>query len=393
MNKVNIPQSKTELLIFFRKTLQEDIVPFWLNHAVDKKYGGLLTCIADDGTILSTDKFIWSQLRALWSFSTLYNDIEPQQAWLDVADGIFEFVKNHGINSDGDWLYQVTQQGDDLQGPSSIFSDGFAIYGLSEYYRATGNEEAKKLVYQTVKRTLKKLKTFTVFPIAPDEHPANTQLHAIPMIFSWVFEECGRIFNDENIRYEGYLLANEIMDNFLQKESNLILEYLDSNYQVIDAPVGRAVIPGHAIEALWFMVHLFERRNEPQRVAAAFASIKAHTEIGWDQTFGGLFLGIDSEDKEPVFIPNATKKIWWPHTEALYALLLARERTGEAWASEWFNAIFEYSFAHYPVAGHGEWTPNLNRKGIKEDILVALPVKDPYHLIRSIIYCIKLLEE
>lgn len=46
-------------------------------------------------------------------------------------------------------------------------------------------------------------------------HPENTRLHAIPMIFSWVFEEAGRIFENDRMRDEAHGLACEIMDQFL----------------------------------------------------------------------------------------------------------------------------------------------------------------------------------
>ena len=43
--------------------------------------------------MLSTDKYMWSQLRAIWTFAALYNRIEPRQEWLDVARHIYEFVQ------------------------------------------------------------------------------------------------------------------------------------------------------------------------------------------------------------------------------------------------------------------------------------------------------------
>lgn len=127
----------------------------------------------------------------------------------------------------------------------------------------------------------------------------------------------------------------------------------------IDAPIGRVVVPGHAMAALWFMIHLFERRGDSKRVAEAMASIKAHMEIGWDSLYDGLLLGVDSEGAASAFIPNADKKIWWPHVEAFYALLLARESGAQAWADEWLEKVFEYSFSHYPVKGFGAWTQTL----------------------------------
>lgn len=55
---IDVPKNDVALLDFFKKTLYEEIVPFWLKYAVDKQYGGLQTCIAGNGVIVSTDKFV-----------------------------------------------------------------------------------------------------------------------------------------------------------------------------------------------------------------------------------------------------------------------------------------------------------------------------------------------
>ena len=85
-------------------------------------------------------------------------------------------------------------------------------------------------------------------------------------------------------------------------------------------------------------------------------------------------------------------KLWWPHTEALYALLLAYEQTGDREFLDWYDRIHEYSFRHYPVTEHGEWTQNLDREGKPIEDIVCLPVKDPFHLPRALIYCLEVLD-
>jgi len=72
--------------------------------------------------------------------------------------------------------------------------------------------------------------------------------------------------------------------------------------------------------------------------------------------------------------------------------LLAYEISGEAWCLDWFERVHNYAFGHYPVPGHGEWTQKLDRRGDKFTDTVALPVKDPFHLPRALIYCIEVLE-
>ena len=76
----------------------------------------------------------------------------------------------------------------------------------------------------------------------------------------------------------------------------------------------------------------------------------------------------------------------------MYALLLAYQISGEAWCLDWFEQVHNYAFSHYPVAQYGEWTQRLDRQGRKFSETVALPVKDPFHLPRALIYCIEVLE-
>jgi len=55
--------------------------------------------------------------------------------------------------------------------------------------------------------------------------------------------------------------------------------------------------------------------------------------------------------------------------------------------------VHDYSFTHFPVPHYGEWIQNLDRYGKKTEIIAGLPVKDPFHLSRSLIYCVGVLEK
>ena len=92
-------------------------------------------------------------------------------------------------------------------------------------------------------------------------------------------------------------------------------------------------------------------------------------------------------------MPHAETKLWWPHTEALYALLLARSLTDEPWCNEWYGRLHEWSFAHFPMPEVGEWRQRLDRQGKPLQGFIALPVKDPFHLPRSVILAIQLLQQ
>jgi N-acylglucosamine 2-epimerase len=62
---------RAALAAFYRDTLLNDVMPFWLRHGFDHEHGGILTCLDRDGSVIDTDKSVWFQGRAAWMFATL----------------------------------------------------------------------------------------------------------------------------------------------------------------------------------------------------------------------------------------------------------------------------------------------------------------------------------
>lgn len=197
---------------------------------------------------------------------------------------------------------------------------------------------------------------------------------------------------ERSIISAGLYHANEVMTAYLRPERNLLYEYVSMDNQLVDSPQGRAVVPGHAIECMWFMLHIYQREGNQERIRQAIEAIRWHIEFGWDAEYGGIFLGMDAEGQTPWW-KFADAKVWWPHTEALYSLLLAYHLSREEWCLHWYERVHGYAWMHYPVPVHGEWTQRLDRRGNKLNETVALPVKDPFHLPRALIYCIEVLSK
>ena len=386
-----MPPSFSMLLDQYRAELLDRTIPFWMKYGVDWKNGGICTCIADDGRVLSDDKYMWSQLRAIWTFSALYNKIERRKEWLDVALNIYNFVKKHGRDENDNWVFLVDKNGKQLQGATSIYADGFAMYGLTELARATGDQDAVHLARETYANVQRRLAQPGSYGTAPLPIPPGAKAHGISMIFSLVFTELGELLNDATIVNAGFDHAKQVMNVFLRPEHQRLYEFARLDDTLLDVLPGRVVNPGHVLESMWFMIRIFQRTNDTARIRQAIEAIKWHIELGWDEEFGGILLARDAEGS---FWENKwDTKIWWPHTEALYALLLAYSISKEPWCLEWFTRVHDYSFSHFPVPQYGEWTQNLDRRGNKLNATIALPVKDPFHLPRALIYCVRALEK
>jgi N-acylglucosamine 2-epimerase len=181
-----------------------------------------------------------------------------------------------------------------------------------------------------------------------------------------------------------------VMNRFVRPQRRLLLEFLGRDYEELPPNEGTYVMPGHAIESMWFLLHWARRRGDRETIRRAAEVMRWHLEAGWDREYGGILLGIDAEGGTP-FLPNADKKAWWPHTEALYGLLLASELTGEPWCQEWYRRVHDWSFARFPMPETGEWRQRLDRQGNPITDLIALPVKDPFHLPRAVILILQLL--
>lgn len=380
-----------DLLAICRAELLQRVVPFWQEHAIDWENGGIATCIGDDGQVLSLDKYMWSQLRAIWTFSRLYNRVERRPEWLEIAQHIYRFVQVHGRDEQGRWVFAVDKDGRVLQGANSIYADGFAIYGLTELARATGDQKVLDLALETYRNAQAQLSRPGSYETAPYPLPEGIKAHGVSMIFASVFGELAELTGDEEIHAAALYHVQQVMEVFRRPERRLVYEFVRLDGSLWDAPQGRAVVPGHAIECMWFMIHILRRQDDQTRIQQAVDTIRWHMERGWDQEYGGILLGLDAEGGEPWW-KYADTKLWWPHTEALYALLLAYEMSGEMWCLDWYARVHDYAFSHFPVPEYGEWTQKLDRYGQPMTEVVALPVKDPFHLPRALMNCIEVLE-
>lgn len=172
-----------------------------------------------------------------------------------------------------------------------------------------------------------------------------------------------------------------------------------------DTLLCRHLMPGHAFECLWFVLREAVHSGETVYVAQAVQSMKRMFALGWDNEYGGLLRYIDreggqphgrllAEDKYQQLIADTWDfKLWWPHSEALYALLLACKLTDDRDLAALYEQLHQYTFATFPHPDPavGEWIQIRDRTGRPSDKVVALPVKDPFHLLRNFFMVIELL--
>ena len=153
--------------------LTRNILPFWLDKMQDQEHGGFYGRIdghmqlhpeAEKGAILNA--------RILWSFSAAYRVLSEKlrmkseesatatpspnamaaansslftlhSSLLEAATRAKDYILDHFIDPEyGGVYWSLDYKGQPLDTKKQFYAIGFAIYGLSEYARATGDREA-----------------------------------------------------------------------------------------------------------------------------------------------------------------------------------------------------------------------------------------------------------
>ena len=123
--------------------LENNILPFWLNKMIDREHGGFYGRIDGSGQLHpEAEKGAILNARILWSFSAAYRVLQKEE-YLEAATRAKDYLTEHFIDPEyGGVYWSVDYQGNPLDTKKQFYAIGFAIYGLSEYARATGDREA-----------------------------------------------------------------------------------------------------------------------------------------------------------------------------------------------------------------------------------------------------------
>ncbi|MEA1784813.1 AGE family epimerase/isomerase [Arenibacter sp. GZD96] len=376
----------------YKQELLQEIIPFWETYSPDWEHGGYFTCITDTHTVFDTDKFIWLQARQAWMFSKIYLTVETKPSWKEMAQLGINFLEKYGRDPKGNWYFSLNAEGKPLVQAYNIFSDCFAAMAFGTFYQISGQAHyatiAKDTFYQILNRQKNPKGVYN--KIVPGTR--NLQNFALPMILCNLALELEHIIGAKEVDKIANSISDLILNQFYHKESGLLLENISETGQFVDSFEGRLLNPGHAIEAMWFIMNLGMRKKDVQLVAKAEEIMYQQLAHGWDKEYGGIFYFMDRKGYPPQQL-EWNQKLWWVHLETLVALAKTYAFNSSPKAKEWFKKVHAYTWSHFrdPKNG-GEWYGYLNRRGE-----VLLPLKGGkwkgcFHVPRAMLEVWKTLE-
>ena len=380
--------------------LENNILPFWMNRMIDSEYGGFHGQITGNNQrVVHAPKGAILNARILWTFSAAYRLLRKPE-YLETATRAKRYLIDKFYDQEFEGIYwELDYTGQPVQTKKQIYALGFAIYGLSEYNRATGDKEA--LDYAI--RLFKAIEQYSFDPEKngymeaftkdwkliedmrlsdKDENEKktmNTHLHILEP-----YTNLYRVWKDARLERQLYNLIGLFTEKILDKDTSHLQLFFDNDWQS-KYPV---VSYGHDIEASWLL-------HEAARVLGD-AGLIAEIEPVVKKIAAAASEGLTS-DGGMIYEKNLTTGHidgdyhWWVQAETVVGYYNLFRYFGDCGALQHSIDCWEFIKRHLTDDVHGEWFWSLRADGsLNRDDDKAGFWKCPYHNGRM---CIELLGE
>lgn len=259
----------TETINTLRKEVTEElegnILPFWMNKMTDRERGGFYGRISGEDVLMPDEpKGAILNARILWTFSAAYRLLKKPE-YLATATRAKRYLLDFFYDKQFGGIYwSVDCEGNPLDTKKQIYALGFAIYGLSEYARATGDEEAleyairlfeviEKYSFDAEKNGYVEALTRDWQPIADmrlsekdenEKKTMNTHLHILEP-----YANLYRVWKDERLKTQ----LKNLIELFVTKILDTKTYHLNLFFEDDWTNKYHLISYGHDIEASWLI--------------------------------------------------------------------------------------------------------------------------------------------
>jgi mannobiose 2-epimerase len=347
------------------------ITGFWLANALDEHQGGFIGQMDSVGRIdAQASKGSILNARILWTFSAAYRHTgEPTH--LAAATRAHDYLLTHFIDNEyGGIHWLLGADGQPLDSRKQIYALAFAIYGLSEYYRATQHPqalEASQALFEWIEAHSYDSAHggyFEAFgragePLADQrlsdkDRPApktmNTHLHVLE-----AYANLYRCWPNELLAKRLKGLLTTFLTHILDDETGHLRLFFAADW----TPVADLVSYGHDIEAAWLLREAAEVLGD--------APLLAQIEAASLRLTAAAAAALLPDSSLPHELDRATGHLdrhreWWVSAEAMVGFLSAYELTGDATHLQRSHQAWRFAQRHLLDHAHGEW-----RWGVHDD--------------------------
>jgi mannobiose 2-epimerase len=369
----------------------ENILTYWLNFTVDKDFGGFYGQINDqDDVVPNAEKGSVLNARILWTFSAAYRH-DPKPEYLEMATRAYQYLQTYfNDKTNGGVYWSVDYQGNPFNTRKQIYGQAFTIYGLSEYFKITQQQEAldwaielfhhiEKYSFDTTYGGYLEALACDWQPIedlklsqkdANEKKSMNTHLHIMEAYANLV-----SIWKNDLLTQQLQAVIEVFLTYIVDSKTGHQRLFFDDDWTIKSDIVSY----GHDIEAGWLLYEAAERLGNTgivEKIHTIALKITDSVQSGLSEDGG---LAYESEGDH-----HDTDKHWWVQAEAMVGYLNAFELSNNQKYLQ--QSIKSWSFIKKNlITPSGEWL-----WAVQGDHNTPMPNQDkagfwkcPYHNVRA----------
>jgi mannobiose 2-epimerase len=304
----------------------------------------------------------------------------------DNLTGVFWDLDYGGV------YWSVDSQGNPVMDRKHHYAQAFAIYGLSEYFRATQEpkslELAQKLFYlleehaydqvyggyiEGRSRTWEKLDDMRLSTKEINcRKSMNTMVHILE-----AYTNLLRVWDNEKLSTQNKALIELFLNKIIEPQTHHFKLFFDDQWQSLIPNISY----GHDIEGSWLLVEAAEVQGDVALFAqvqeVALQMAEAVYQQGRDQD-GSLFYESDS-----VAVVEAYKA-WWVQAEAMVGFYNAYQLSSQDYFGQATQQCWSYIQNNLVDRTYGDWYKQRSKDGCIDDSIYKVgPWEGPYHHSRA----------
>ncbi len=389
-NRISVEAMKRSLATFSSKELKENIIPYWIRNGPDTVRGGFWGEIDNQNQpIAQAPKGLILNSRILWTFSACYKHLKDDNV-LAIANRAYEYLMGRFIDTEHQgFFWSVDANGLPLDTKKQTYAQAFTIYGLSEYYSATGNPVAKDMAvslyyllerhcfdttqggyYEAFSRGWLPLDDMRLSD--KDMNVAktmNTHLHVLE-----AYVNLYRVWEHDDLRTSLVKLLDVLATRFVNPNDWHLNLFFDAEWN----SKSDIISYGHDIEASWLMYEAAEVLGIPKLLEQFRAIALAMA----DASMEGL-----NPDGSMIYEwhrgghgPKDEELEWWAQAEAIVGYYNAFQLTADVKYLEAADRLRVYIEEKVINRHYGEWHFRISKEG---EPIPCHPIagfwKCPYH--------------
>lgn len=387
-----------------RRELTQRILPYWSQHAIDEHRGGFYGSITRENVPRpGAPRSAVLNARILWTFAAAHRALgDPELR--TTADRAAAYIDSRFVDPvHGGVYWSVDAGGEPADERKLIYAQAFAVYGLSEHYRATGCEGSLRgatglfrLIEQHAhddnhggyrEAFSRDWVLLDDSRLGEDDEPShksmNTQLH---LLEAWT--SLYRVWPDLLLADRLRELVEIFLERIVDAEAGHSRSFFDADWTVSSDLISY----GHDIETSWLLIEAAgavghdEVSERARRVSVRLAETVLDEAV---DARGGVYYSTR-------LLGNATNtdKEWWVQAEAIVGFINAYQETGNAAYLDAAVRTWEFVRRNILDLEHGEWHRRVTRDGqLRPNHDKVGPWKCPYHNARACLEVMRRVDE